>query len=212
VEAKPERVFDAYEVTGVVVPGASLLLGLWIINPHLLPELLNPKGVSLGSFGIFAVAAFCVGHIIQAPANAVTDLGWRIFGRVTERMRSKGCGLPDSAVERIPAQMESLLHQSPTIEDKNEAWKPVTAQMAVAVANAGRDARLQKFNGNYGLFRGLTASFAILLCYAAYERLWVSVGLLFVLGWATRFRMKRFSGYYARELWMQFLALDAPGD
>ena len=63
----------------------QILIGLWLLAPHLLPEMFNPKDASLGEFGIFAVASFCVGHIVQAPANVITDLGWRIFGRPTEK-------------------------------------------------------------------------------------------------------------------------------
>ena len=210
METKPERVFDAYEVTAVVVPGASLLLGMWLLAPHLLPEIFNPKDASLGEFGIFAVASFCVGHILQAPANVITDLGWRIFGRPTEKMRRPACGLSDAAVARIPGQVESVLRMTVPAEDDNDwAWRPVTAQMAVAVANASRDGRLQKYNGNFGLFRGLTMSLALLVGLAGFEHLWIALGVLLLLAWATRFRMKRFSGYYARELWMQFLTLGA---
>ena len=207
MEAKPERVFDAYEFTAIVVPGASLLLGLWILDRSLLPQVLDPKDASLGEFGIFALAAFCVGHIVQAPANVITDFGWRFFGRPTERMRKPGCGLSDAAVARIPAQVDSTLGMSVPDKDDDAAWKPVTAQMAVAIANASRDGRLQKFNGNFGLFRGLTMSLALLAALAAFEHLWIALSILLLLGWATRFRMKRFSGYYARELWIQFLTL-----
>jgi hypothetical protein len=209
VELKSEHAFDTYDVTAVVVPGASLLLGLWLLGPHLLPAILNPTAASLGGFGIFAVAAFCVGHVVQAPANAITDLGWHFFGRPTEKMRKAGCGLPGAAVAMIPDQLHAVLRLAAPTEDTNASWQPITAQMAVAVANASRDRRLQKFNGNFGLFRGLTMSLALLAMLAAYERLWVDLVMLLLLTWATRFRMKRFSGYYARELWMQFLALDA---
>lgn len=207
METKLERVFDAYEVTAIVVPGASLLLGLWLLAPQLLPEMFNPKDASLGEFGIFAVASFCVGHIVQAPANVITDLGWRFFGRPTEQMRKTGCGLPDAAVARIPDQVTTALRMRVPADDTDVAWKPITAQMAVAVANASRDGRLQKYNGNFGLFRGLTTSLVLLAALAGYEHVWVALGMLLLLAWATRFRMKRFSGYYARELWMQFLAL-----
>ncbi len=100
-----------------------------------------------------------------------------------------------------------MLRMSTPAESTDSAWKPVTAQMAVAVANASRDGRLQKFNGNFGLFRGLTMSLALLAALAGYEHHWIALGVLLLLAWATRFRMKRFSSYYARELWMQFLTL-----
>jgi hypothetical protein len=139
----------------------------------------------------------------------VTDIGWRLFGRVTEKMRAKGCGLPNDAVARIPAQLNSVLNTSVSGNEDDAAWRPLIAQMAIAVANAGRGERLQKFNGNFGLFRGLCAALVTLCAYAAFEHLWLATAILIVLVWATRFRMKRFSKYYARELWMQFLALDA---
>ena len=206
-EPKAERVFDAYEITAIIVPGASLLLGLWLLDRGVLPAALEPKDVSLGAFGLFVLAAFCVGHIVQAPANAIVDLSWRIFGRPTEKMRRKGCGLADEQVDRIPGQVSAVLKIGVSLDEPDSQWRPVTAQMAVAVANAGRDARLQKFNGNYGLFRGLAMSLVLICIAATLQRQWPAAALALAAAWAVRFRMKRFSGHYARELWLQFLAM-----
>lgn len=206
-EPKAERVFDPYEITAIIVPGASLLLGLWLLDRAIVPAALEPKDVSIGAFGLFVLAAFCVGHIVQAPANVVVDLSWRIFGRPTEKMRRKGCGLADEQVDRIPAQVSAVLKIGVTVDAPDSQWRPVTAQMAVAVANAGRDARLQKYNGNYGLFRGLAMSLALICIAATLHRQWPTAALALAAAWALRFRMKRFSGYYARELWLQFLEI-----
>ena len=195
-------------MAAVVIPGASLLFGLWILFPEAIKGI-DLKDVSLGSFGIFALAAFCAGHIIQAPANITVDWYWKRFGRPTEAMRHRGCGLAEAQVRRIPAQVLALLAMDIPADASDDQWRPVTAQMAIYVANSGKAERLDKFNGNYGLFRGLSAALLVLLILALWHLAWTFAALTLLAASATMLRMKRFGNYYARELWLQFLSIDA---
>ena len=75
---------------------------------------------------------------------------------------------------------------------------------------AGRDGRAHTFNGNYGMFRGITSAAIV-----------AAIAIVLVRGWATwpittaflttaglaLFRMHRFATHYARETFVQFLAL-----
>jgi hypothetical protein len=206
-EQSGKALFDTYEMAGVAIPGASLLLGLWWLFPTSIHGV-NWKDVSLGGFGIFAVAAFCAGHVIQAPANIVMDLLWSWRGRPTERMRKLGGGLSDPQVTLIPKHVEKLLNLGAAIENRDEQWRGVVGQLAALVANAGRSARLDKFNSTFGLFRGLTVSFVLLTTVGFEQHRWLFSAITGVIAGATAFRMHRFSRYYARELWVQVLALD----
>lgn len=205
-EVKEQRFFDRYDTIAIVVPGASLLLGLWHFFPNLFGGV-EIKEFSLGGFGVLAVAAFCVGHILQAPANVVADFGWNRFGRPTEKLALAGGGFTADQVEKIRNKISSCLDVGPPPSGDRRAWRSIVGQVAVLVSNDGKTDRLEKFNGNYGLFRGLTAALTILAVVAITQRAWVEVGVLTPLAWATRFRMKRFGIYYARELWLQFLTL-----
>ena len=71
--------FSRFDFVGVVIPGATLLLGLWIIDPNALGGL-ELKDVTLGTLGVFAIASFCLGHMLQALAAPIEWLQWRIFG------------------------------------------------------------------------------------------------------------------------------------
>jgi hypothetical protein len=197
--------FDSYEAAGVVVPGASLLLGLWWLFPTSVHGL-DWKDVSIGGLGIFAVAAFCVGHVLQAPANVAMDIIWSARGRPTERMRKQGGGLADAQVALIPGKVAELLHLS-SVPDDDRQWHAVVSQLAAVIANAGRAARLDKFNGNFGLFRGLTGSLSVLTVVGLTQHQWWFSVTVALTALATAFRMQRFSRYYARELWVQTLSL-----
>ena len=203
-DEKTTKLFDAYETAALVVPGASVLLGIALVSPEMIPKAAATE-VSLGALGLFAIASFCAGHIIQAPANAIEELGWRRWGRPTERMRNQGCGLADAQIARIPARLSEAL--SMDIEPGADAkqWRAVTAQIATYLSASGRSARLDKFNSNYGLFRGLTVALAIVTIVAVLKHEWINAGGAMVFCWASRYRMKRFSGHYARELWLSFL-------
>jgi hypothetical protein len=201
-----QSTFTRYEMVGVIIPGASLLLGLWWLFPGSVHGL-EWKDISLGGLGIFVVASFCAGHVLQAPANIVMDAVWRFTGRPTERMRSRGVGLADSQVAKIPPQVESVLGLTVKEDADESQWRGVVAQIAGTVASQGRDARMESFNGNYGLFRGLTSAL-IVLCVAALIEHRCTFGAAAAVGAiCTAFRMQRFSRYYAREMWVQFLMI-----
>ncbi|MBL8809844.1 MAG: hypothetical protein JNM43_06665, partial [Planctomycetaceae bacterium] len=95
-----------------------------------------------------------------------------------------------------------------------KAWYGITRQIYAAVSAAGRAGRVDTFNGNYGLNRGLAASLltiAILVLFTGRSNWPYSVGLL--LGAiAALYRMHRFARHYARELFVQFLQLPMPPD
>lgn len=208
-ESKADKVFDRYETAGVVVPGASLLIGLWAFFPQGVTGVAI-KDISLGSLGIFAIAAFCVGHVIQAPANVITDITGRWMKRPSEAMRHRGGGLSDAQVGAIPDRVRVILGVEPPPETDVAQWRGIIAQIATYLANTRKTARLDKFNGNYGLFRGLTVSLAILVGIVLWRHDYAVAGILTLATWATRYRMKRFSRYYGRELWLQFLTSNGP--
>jgi hypothetical protein len=79
-------------------------------------------------------------------------------------------------------------------------------EVYAAVADAKRAGRVDTFNGNYGLMRGLAAAILVLLIAA----MAVGKGLLVAGAFAIMFllalqRMHRFGKHYAMELFIQFL-------
>jgi hypothetical protein len=74
------------------------------------------------------------------------------------------------------------------------------------VLAAGKAARIDTFNGSYGLMRGLAAAFVVLFVLAVVVGkgvlVWGTIVVLFVLA---VHRMHRYSQHYATELFTQFL-------
>jgi hypothetical protein len=78
------------------------------------------------------------------------------------------------------------------------------------VSAAGKHARVDTFNGNYGLLRGLAAAFLALTFVALIlgKGLYV-IGALVILLLLAIQRMHRFAVHYATELFAQYLLLSA---
>jgi len=87
-------------------------------------------------------------------------------------------------------------------------WWPISRQIYADVAKNGKAERIDTFNGNYGLNRGLAAASFALACIAASQMKWsIALGLL-VLTAVYDYRAYRFGVHYARELYLQFLVLN----
>lgn len=65
-----KRYLDRYEVVAVAHPGAAAILFLWYLHPEILRTTkFELKDVSVGTLGIFAIAALIVSQVVQAVAN-----------------------------------------------------------------------------------------------------------------------------------------------
>lgn len=75
------------------------------------------------------------------------------------------------------------------------------------MARHGKPDRVDTFNGNYGLNRGLASACVLLACIAATQQSWGSFALLVVLSLVYGYRAYRFGVHYGRELYIQFLTI-----
>lgn len=69
--------FDAYEVIGVITPGSVVALMLALQWPEF-RTLLGQEGLSVGRLGVFVVAAFVLGHLVQGIGNILDNLFWAL--------------------------------------------------------------------------------------------------------------------------------------
>jgi hypothetical protein len=93
---------------------------------------------------------------------------------------------------------------------KPKGWYNVTRQMHAAIAKAGQAGRVEIFNGNYGLCRGLAAGLGLAAVLGAMKgglSHWHLPAVLIAGAAMCVYRMHRFGVHYARELFVQFLAL-----
>ena len=204
--------FDFYEFTGILLPGAIVLTALVVLFPSWgLPTLI--KDISVGGLGIFIVLAYAVGHLVQAVGNLIEAVWWKCWGGMpTNWLLTKPARL--LAEHQISLLQEHLRKQlglasfditSSSLSD----WHAITRQIYAAVAGAGRAGRVDTFNGNYGLNRGLAAGLLAVLALLPTQTTmdWRLVVCVLVGAGLALYRMHRFARHYARELFVQFLQL-----
>lgn len=212
---KADKQFDFYEFAGIVMPGAILLVGLTQISPRM-AAVIPSEDMSLGNLGLFLILAYAAGHLLQAAGNLVENLWWFFSGMPTDWIRTNtghllSLGQRSALQEQLPAKLNLSSPFSFSGVDA-KAWFGITRQVYAAVAAAGRSGRIDTFNGNYGLNRGLGASLLIvdfLLLFDDHTNWPYAIGLA-AAALAALYRMHRFGRHYARELFVQFLQLPLP--
>jgi hypothetical protein len=88
-----------------------------------------------------------------------------------------------------------------------KVWWPISRQVYADVGKNGKVERIDTFNGNYGLNRGLSAACVALAIVAATQAQWYVVIGFLALAIVFAYRAYRFGVHYARELYLQFLVL-----
>jgi len=203
--------FDQYEYVAVIIPGAALLLGLGVEWPQYL-HLGSDKELSVGDLGLFLVAAYLAGQLVQALAEIFDRLFWATTGGMPTDWVLQDKHHLISTDQRTSLQTRvhtkfganSHLGKIPRVE-----WYPITRQMYAAVSAAQHATRIDAFNRTYGLMRGIAVAFLILtVVYWIVDpgRAWLGAGALIFAGLAM-LRFYLFGKDYARELFVQFLAL-----
>ena len=205
--------FDFYEFTGILAPGALFLAGLIYLWPDAL-RFDSFKDVSVGTFGFFVLLAYATGHLVQAAGNIIEAIWWKAFGGMpSDWVRdSKQSLLAPAQVDRLRLLLRTRLHLNvpDSLSDvTGAAWYAITRQVYAAVSAAGRAQRIDTFNGNYGLNRGLfAASFVLAILVLTEEPVQVKLFLILsAVAVIAGIRMHRFAKHYARELFVQFLQL-----
>jgi hypothetical protein len=211
-DAMKDKSFSFYEYAGVIIPGALLIFGILWLYPDLRSTFAPPE-TTLGDFGIFLIVAYAAGQLLQALGNLLEKIVWSCCGGLPSNCLTKPNQklLSGAQMVRLAEMLRTRLGLSVTsitgMAPKD--WYPITRQIFAEVMAAKGADRVEIFNGNYGLNRGIAsgliavAVLAIIKDYHAWE---VPVGLAAAAGVAS-YRMHRFGIHYARELFVQFLAL-----
>lgn len=207
------RNFDFYEFAGIVAPGTMLLLAILLLFSGISLAGLA-KDVSAGGLGLFAIVAYVTGHLLQAVGNIVERVYWHIRGGMpTDWLRTeKHILVSDQQREAVLAQAKKQLGLLlPADSDKaaHKKWYACVRQVYAAVSAQGRAARVDTFNGSYGLSRGIATALVIDsgLIIVSRPEAW-PWALLCASGTCLAiYRMHRFGVHYARELFAQFLLL-----
>ena len=195
------RAIDFYEFVGIVVPGSVLLVSVgYLLSAAKLAALLAPE--AFGSFGVHVILAYVVGHLLQGLGNVIESLYWRAWK-----------GMPTDWPVTSPANPQFIGAKSAVLTlcgytgPSNATlglaeWRVLVARVRSTIYVSGRASRLQFFNGNYAMFRGLLAAEAVISLTAWWSTagrtvLYPAIGLAILL---TAYRMHRFGVHYAQEL------------
>lgn len=197
-----------YEQVGIIIPGSILMFGLVLYYPEL--KLLTSKDAfSVGELGLFVLIAYAAGHLVAAIANALEKLFWwngmpsdwvthdppaLLSQEQVEKLREK-------VGDRLKITIAKMAGYDP------KKWWPLSRQIYADVGKNGKPDRIDTFNGNYGLNRGLASSCLVLVVVALAHADWLIGAGLLVAAVIYSYRAYRFGVHYARELYLQFLVL-----
>jgi hypothetical protein len=201
---------SVYEQIGIVIPGSVLVFGLVLYYPEL--KLLTTKdSMSVGELGLFVLIAYAAGHLIAAIANALETMFWGVLGGMPSDWvtRNPPRLLSAQQIENVRTRLKTRLNieMAKIAGSDRKAWWPIARQIYADVAKSGKPDRIDTFNGNYGLNRGLASSCLVLMVVALAHADWLIAAGLFAGAAIYGYRAYRFGVHYARELYLQFLVL-----
>ena len=132
-------------------------------------------------------------------------------GRHAEQARGAGHYLSAEQRKRLTEALKTDPKINRDIESAGKAeYGAIVREVYAIVSAAGKHPRVDIFNGNYGLLRGLAAAFLALIFVALIlgKGLYV-IGALVILLLLAIQRKHRFAVHYATELFTQYLLLSA---
>jgi len=202
-----------YEQVALIVPGSLLLFGLLIMEPGLQSLFVNPS-MTVGGLALFLVIAYAVGHLVAACGNLLEALVWAPVGGMPSNWirhrrprilhENEFVGLAGKLASRHQRSAPDLLELS------SQEWKAAFHLIYRDVLSSGSYGRVDVFNGNYGMSRGMAVACLLLAIVVVVRQPpdWISwmlaslgAGALFIV------RMVRFGMHFAREVFYRFMLL-----
>lgn len=202
--------FDAYEYIAVIAPGAVAIFGGSLVFPELKAYISNGS-VTIGGLGIFVILSYIAGHLLQAFGNLLEKALWFPFGGMpTQWILKETQGLlSEKQLERLFYKIKEIDPDFDPSKTDPKSWYATTREIYGLVKDAQKAERVDSFNRNYGLLRGIATSFVISTLIALVFNLapWKVIGLLAFSSGVALFRMYRFGVHYGRELFVRYLSL-----
>jgi hypothetical protein len=194
-----KKEFSFYEFVGVIVPST-----IFLYFSQFIIEFVYQKQIfdfsKIGETTIFVIVCYGIGHILQALGNLFETGLWFIYG-----------GMPTKWLTK-KNRFGKTLFDNPLNQRINEKVKQ---KFGDGITDYGRltynfifqkekMTRVDIFNGNYSLFRGLAISFLLITVICGYYfncKIAALAAIPFIL---SVMRMIRFAKYYATETFRTF--------
>jgi hypothetical protein len=203
-----------YDHAGIVVPGAILMLGLLYLFPELRP-LFGKNAISVGGLGIFLLVAYAVGHLVASAGNLFEWLFWLPVGGNPSSwvVHSNLRILERHQLEALRTKLKSRLgiEVAELAATPRREWMGHFGQAYRDALAGPSSARIETFNGLYGLSRGLASACVLFALLDLGTRCdWREVAAAILAASVFGYRMFRFSIYFAREVLIRFTLLPDP--
>jgi len=206
-----KKEFSFYEFTGTVIPGATLILGLAFAHYPLREFFVSDK-FGAGHLGLFLVASYIAGQLVQGIGNILEKLLWAFRGMPSSWIRrAKPPYLSDIQTKRLREVLTTLLgHEVGPLKNLDaRACRGITGQLYAKLEKEGRNHRIDIFNGNYGLFRGIASALLVVVTVISVKHgFWTQpTAIMASIFFVALMRMHRFGVHYASEMYRQALSL-----
>jgi hypothetical protein len=202
--------FDAYEYVGVIVPGALPTLAAALLFPEL-SSFFHSEGFALGDFGIFLIISFVVGHVVQMVGGLIERVEDSLgMGKADRALKNKEKWFGEAQWMAFESFFADLVPGNPPSIDKSNYDQAVRTVYAV-VRSDGRADRVDAFNRNFGMCRGLVAgsllTIALLLATSGFQNIHYAILIFGFLSVPLFVRMRRFSRLFISELVAQAVSV-----
>ena len=202
--------FNYYETVGVIAPGIVLIFTSSLIWPEQLSQI-KTFDLSLGSFGFALILAYVAGHILQSVGNLIEKVWWKFSVYPSDSILDKECTIVNQQQKKqIEERLRKIYPEFLFSDQTNDSWGPFFRQVHNEVSKAGNTARIDAFNGTYGMLRGVAvATFvsAIVMIFVRGFCEWQLILVLIFAGILSLIRMARFGRYYAREVFLEYIIM-----
>lgn len=143
---------------------------------------------SIGESVVFIVIAYGCGHIIQAFGNFFESIFWFLLGGMPTQWLTKKSWLGGTLFEESQqADILKKVHNQFKVVAEKDYGRDVYNWLSLQKKTTEK--RIDLFNANYALFRGLSVSFyfltGLVLCYFS----WKLALIPFLIGVRANFRM-----------------------
>lgn len=204
--------FSLYDILGVLAPGAVLTIGIIALYPDAFKALPN-KEFTLGDLGVVVLVSYVMGNLVAALGNLLEIPYWKIKGgQHSDLARLEGAGV---ITTRQLVAVEGRLRRASMIEGDERVsglskaeWRGITRQIYAFLDAHKLTQRVDVFNAQYGMNRGIAAGFlalaALTIIHSGFV-LWRVQMILLICTALAAYRMHRFSRHYAAELFRQYI-------
>jgi hypothetical protein len=193
-----KREFSFYEFVALLVPSCILIVGISLLL-NFYGKITLVDFNSIGETMVFLIVCYGIGHIVQSIGNLFEKVIWWIYGGMPTKWLANGSRFGEKLF-KDPLNQDIIQKLSGKYGNQDDFGR-LTYNF---LFQSNKCARIDIFNGNYSLFRGLAVVFLMLALMVCYYANWKWSLLSFIPFLLLTRRMIRFAKYYASETFITF--------